>query len=420
LPSDKIVETSALDLTADFLGQTSTKVNEALKEAKGGVLFIDEAYNLGFGPYGKEACDTIVAGMTSEEYRDVVIVIAGYPHEIEEMLRSNSGLKSRFTHFFEFPDWGPNDCKSFFEMFSGKQNFDLEYGIVDAIEKGCSKLMQLDGWGNGRCVTKLWEEAKSNRDARVFHTGEMERMLSLKDAERALESMLKARQPKTKKEGIVSSKISNSYPPEIAFGNQEARPQNMEMEMDRTEKQREAELLSEEVSNYPEEMCSSHGPQSGNHDENGRDGGVPDEIWDELQDSKRGEKKRLEELWLLQTKYKELQAAEEEAQRRHEEELERLRLKKEREERERAIREAEEAERRRREEAEAESKRIEDELRQREEERRKLEAIKRRLQQIRPCPMGFSWYKCGSGWRCGGGSHYVGDEELRRKFGSDV
>ena len=116
IPSDRIVETSALELTADYVGQTTTKVTEALRESKGGILFIDEAYNLGIGPFGKEACDTIVAAMTSEQFKDVVIVIAGYPHDIDSMLNSNAGLKSRFTHFFEFPDWRPEDCKSFFEL----------------------------------------------------------------------------------------------------------------------------------------------------------------------------------------------------------------------------------------------------------------------------------------------------------------
>ena len=61
-PSNKLVEMSALDLTADYVGQTTTKVKEALKEAKGGILFIDEAYSLGEGQFGKEACDTIVQG----------------------------------------------------------------------------------------------------------------------------------------------------------------------------------------------------------------------------------------------------------------------------------------------------------------------------------------------------------------------
>ena len=88
-----IVEKSALDVTADYVGQTTTKVNDALREAKGGVVFIDEAYNLGEGLYGKEACDTLVAAMTSEEFRDVLIVIAGYPAQINVGLPTLSSFQ---------------------------------------------------------------------------------------------------------------------------------------------------------------------------------------------------------------------------------------------------------------------------------------------------------------------------------------
>ena len=162
-PSNKIVEKSALDLTAEHVGHTKKKVNEALKEAKGGILFIDEAYNLGEGVYGKEACDTIVAAMTSPDFQDVSIVIAGYQDEINEMLNTNSGLKSRFTHFFDFPDWEAEDCVKFFSMLAEKEHFSLGDGVMDEIDRGCSVLSKLDGWGNGRDVTKLWKESKGQR-----------------------------------------------------------------------------------------------------------------------------------------------------------------------------------------------------------------------------------------------------------------
>lgn len=93
ISTNKMVETSGLELTGEFLGQTKTKVTETLREAKGGILFVDEAYTLGFGQYGKEACDTLVAAMTSEEYTDLIIIIAGYEADIDKMLDGNAGLK---------------------------------------------------------------------------------------------------------------------------------------------------------------------------------------------------------------------------------------------------------------------------------------------------------------------------------------
>jgi SpoVK/Ycf46/Vps4 family AAA+-type ATPase len=196
-PSNKIVEKSALDLTANYEGQTTTKVTEALKEAKGGVLFIDEAYNLGQGSFGKEACDTIVQAMTSDEFADVLIVIAGYPSEINDMLNTNIGLKSRFTEFFEFPNWEPEDCVAFFEMCATNEQFTVEEGVLEKVEYGCSVVRALDGWGNGRDVKKLWEEAKSQRAQRVysFEVPEIPKRILLKDVKAGVESLIQARIP---------------------------------------------------------------------------------------------------------------------------------------------------------------------------------------------------------------------------------
>jgi len=193
LHSNKFVERSALDLTADYIGQTTTKVNEALKEAKGGLLFIDEAYNLGEGPYGKEACDTLVAAMTSEQYRDVLIVIAGYPSEINEMLNTNAGLKSRFTNFFEFPDWDPEDCVSFFTLCARKESFDVGEDVLEALRDGCSRLRQLKGWANGRDVNKLFSEAKSQRAGRVYDKPELEKEIQLADLKVSIAEQIQAR-----------------------------------------------------------------------------------------------------------------------------------------------------------------------------------------------------------------------------------
>ncbi|KAG3091235.1 hypothetical protein PI125_g17482 [Phytophthora idaei] len=75
--------------------QTKTKVTEKLVEAKGGLLFIDEAYELGKGMHGEEAMTTLVAAMTDPSYAGMVIVIEGYAKDMDVMLNRNAGLKSR-------------------------------------------------------------------------------------------------------------------------------------------------------------------------------------------------------------------------------------------------------------------------------------------------------------------------------------
>ncbi|CAK9039190.1 Protein CbbX, partial [Durusdinium trenchii] len=89
LGSENVQETSGLNLTGEYVGQTKKKVEEKLDAAKGGVLFIDEAYELGKGRFGAEACTAIVAAMTDPKYKGVVIIIAGYPGDIDKMLNTN-------------------------------------------------------------------------------------------------------------------------------------------------------------------------------------------------------------------------------------------------------------------------------------------------------------------------------------------
>jgi len=192
-PSNVFVETSGLELTGEHVGQTKTKIAYFLKKAKGGVLFIDEAYSLDGGQYGKEACEALVAAMTSKDFSDVLIIIAGYSSEINKMLGSNSGLKSRFTTFFEFPDWEVDDCVAFFSMCAEKERFAVDTDALDEIRDGCQRLKQLKGWGNGRDVKHLFTQSKENRAERVYKDFEPVRKIVRFDVKAAVNSMLQAR-----------------------------------------------------------------------------------------------------------------------------------------------------------------------------------------------------------------------------------
>jgi hypothetical protein len=443
-PSDKIIETTALDMTGDFVGQTVTKVNGLLQEAKGGVLFIDEAYNFD-GHFGKEALDTIVAAMTSDEYKDVQIVIAGYPAEIDDMFRTNAGLKSRFTHFFEFPDWTPEDCASFFSKCTQDQKFEsLENNVLDAVAKGCVDLIRLEGWANGRDVKRLYDESKSNRAERIHDHPEDARTLLLDDVEPAIATMIQARQPKSRNGRIDEAALSKSALPPAEMmrsptasnlpplsQRQETHSEvgtkvNLETHAEVGTKVNLDQGITEEVSE--ETGCSQESLQveetetSSEHvnSNDGRDDGVPDEVWDELQACKAREEERQKELARIQEDMENALREEEEAKRRHEAELERIQKEVEREEQERARQEEEEREAQRRYEEEMRRKKIEEQLRKLDEELRRQEEIKSRLRVIGPCPQGFNWHKTGSGWRCGGGTHFVSEAELHSRYGMDA
>ncbi len=107
LEKGQLVEVERADLVGEFVGHTAQRTREQLKKAAGGVLFIDEAYSLirgGENDFGKEAIDTLVKAMEDEKHH-FVLILAGYPLEMQRFLDSNPGLRSRFPLHVFFPDY---------------------------------------------------------------------------------------------------------------------------------------------------------------------------------------------------------------------------------------------------------------------------------------------------------------------------
>ena len=105
LATDTVIVTSGQDMTGQYVGQTKVSVEEKMQAARGGVLFVDEAYDLGEGKFGKEALTKLLSMLTEPEHKKTVVVLAGYEAQMHDMLERNPGLKSRFTEFLAFPDW---------------------------------------------------------------------------------------------------------------------------------------------------------------------------------------------------------------------------------------------------------------------------------------------------------------------------
>ena len=111
LSKGHLVECGRADLVARYVGATAIKVQEKFKEAKGGVLFIDEAYSLvddRNGLFGDEAISTIVQEMENNR-DDTVVIFAGYTDKMEEFLEKNQGLRSRITHHVNFADYNTDE-----------------------------------------------------------------------------------------------------------------------------------------------------------------------------------------------------------------------------------------------------------------------------------------------------------------------
>ena len=176
LTSGHFVETDGRGLIAEYVGQTAERVKTIVGEAMDGVLFIDEAYALiqgedGSQDYGPEAIATLIKMM--EDNRDrLVVILAGYEDEMEQMLASNPGLKSRFKTKIDFPDYGPVELMAIFEQLCAKQAYLL---TKDAAEKATALFAAMheereQHFGNGRAVRNAFDRAVMNQASRIMRT----------------------------------------------------------------------------------------------------------------------------------------------------------------------------------------------------------------------------------------------------------
>ena len=173
LSSGQLVEVDRSGLVAGYVGQTALKVQEMLDKAKGGVLFIDEAYALApeqaMNDYGLEAIDTLVKGM--EDMRDDLIVIAaGYTVPMERFISANPGLKSRFNKFLEFRDYTPEELTAIFRRFCLQNNYRVTRPALEYVKKHFEERISEapENFGNAREARNLFEFAIARQANRVI------------------------------------------------------------------------------------------------------------------------------------------------------------------------------------------------------------------------------------------------------------
>jgi hypothetical protein len=164
LKKGHLVETDRSGLVAEYAGQTGPKTHKKIDEALDGVLFIDEAYTLisseGEDPFGHEAVQTLLKRM--EDDRDqLVVILAGYPFEMDILLRSNPGLSSRFSRHLEFLDYSPLELAQIFGLMCEKNQYTLRPLTRAKVIVGFDYLYQKRDryFGNGRAARNLFEHA---------------------------------------------------------------------------------------------------------------------------------------------------------------------------------------------------------------------------------------------------------------------
>ncbi|MGE0219149.1 type VII secretion AAA-ATPase EccA [Mycolicibacterium sp.] len=176
----KLVETSRKDFVAEYEGQSAVKTARTIDRAIGGVLFIDEAYTLvqerdgRADPFGTEALDTLLARMENDRDR-LVVIIAGYSNDIDRLLETNDGLRSRFSTRIEFDSYAPEEIVDIAKVIAAGNDSNLSDEAAKEVLDAATLLSQstvtgkpaLDVAGNGRYARQLVEAGEQTRDMRL-------------------------------------------------------------------------------------------------------------------------------------------------------------------------------------------------------------------------------------------------------------
>lgn len=167
----QLVETDRSGMVAGYMGQTALKTAQVIKKAKGGVLFIDEAYALssedGSNDYGKEAIDTLVKGM--EDYRDdLVVIVAGYVDEMKQFIAMNPGLRSRFNKYINFENYSANEMLDIFKLSCEKTKFILSAEAEESALTYFEQNQDDPTFGNARGVRNFFDKVVTNQATRIL------------------------------------------------------------------------------------------------------------------------------------------------------------------------------------------------------------------------------------------------------------
>ena len=173
LSKGTFIETDRAGLVAGYIGQTAIKVTEVVEKAKGGVLFIDEAYSLSsrdtVNDFGGEAIDTLVKLM-EDNRKDLVVIVAGYKDEMNTFLRSNTGLISRFNKFIEFQDYSNEELLEILVKMAGKSAMTFTEEAIENLKSMLSdmKSEKKKDFGNARGIRNVFEKIITNQANRII------------------------------------------------------------------------------------------------------------------------------------------------------------------------------------------------------------------------------------------------------------
>lgn len=172
LSKGHFLEMERADLVGEYIGHTAQKTREVLKQAQGGVLFIDEAYSLSRGgekDFGKEAIDTLVRGMENNA-NEFVLILAGYSKEMDFFLSLNPGLPSRFPISVTFPNYTVDELVEMLIGMAKERDYIIDSEAITLCKNHIRKILseEANTFSNGRYIRNVVEEAIRIQAVRVL------------------------------------------------------------------------------------------------------------------------------------------------------------------------------------------------------------------------------------------------------------
>lgn len=171
LSNGHLVEADRSSLVAGYVGQTAIETKSMITKAKGGILFIDEAYALAKdskNDFGKEAIETLLKAM-EDQREDFVVIVAGYPNEMKKFLDSNPGFRSRFNKFIHFENYSTKELLEILEEMAASQDYEVKRDSLNYVKDRLETehFEEEPTFGNGRFIRNLLEAAIGSQAERL-------------------------------------------------------------------------------------------------------------------------------------------------------------------------------------------------------------------------------------------------------------
>ena len=423
LGSAEVVECSASDLVGQYVGQTGPKTKKLFEKALGKVLFVDEAYRLSQGSFAQEAIDELVGLITHPTFKSkLIIILAGYEQDMNNLMSVNTGLSSRFPDQIVFTNMRARDCLRVVlkELTRKKIRFpeleDESSTVYRDMEDLVEDLASLPNWGNARDMMTLSKELiskalllDSNTSAEVQLAGAA-----------ALDILAKMVADRERRSNIPLKARTNPTLPEQTFTREPPPPPKVSTEATVAKPETSSPIPTSQVSRGV--ATRSRGRRRGGVNRQAvqqRDPNVSDTDWNSLQvairaneEGEREAKKAINALEQSIAAHRQNEEVQREELRKSQQKEAKAKDANERaailREREKA-RLKEQAARRAHERAAAELQaKKEEERRQREQE----EKAQRKLRELGVCSAGYRWIKMNNGYQCAGGAHFVSASQL--------